>query len=62
MLDKHIGKKFVEELFTVSDDVIYDVVSFIKRNLSPEDVFDNSDLADWAESNGYVLEKDQQDA
>jgi hypothetical protein len=32
------------------------VIEWIKRNLNPEDVFDEEDLIDWAEDNGYFNE------
>lgn len=30
-----------------------DIVSWIANNLNPEDVFDESQLAGWADDNGY---------
>lgn len=32
------------------------IKQYARDSYRPEDVFDESDLADWAESNGYVKE------
>lgn len=42
-----------------TDYVLEYTVDWIKANLSPEEVFDESDLAEWAVNNGYKLEDDE---
>ena len=37
------------------DDLLEKTLEWIKENLSPEDVFDEGALAEWAEKNSYVL-------
>ena len=39
-----------------------DVVSYVQRNKSPEDVFPKGELNDWAEDNGWVRESELDDA
>lgn len=34
------------------------VLEWIKSNLRPEDVFDKSELEEWAIDNGFVLKED----
>jgi hypothetical protein len=38
--------------------LLEEAIDWIGSNLAPEDVFRESDLVDWAESNGYVKEQD----
>lgn len=33
-----------------------DIIQYVARNMQPDDVFSSSDLAKWAESEGYVKE------
>jgi hypothetical protein len=64
MLSNHIKKRFKEDLFTVSDDILIEVLDFIRQHsneITPDEVFDDSDLMDWAENHGYILKKDSQD-
>lgn len=46
-------RKFIEDL---PEDVYKEVVEFVWRNNSPEEVFPETDLAKWAEANGYTKE------
>jgi len=39
---------------TIPDD---DIIAYIKKKYSPEDVFDVSDLEDWAKDNGFIEEE-----
>lgn len=45
----------VEEV-KVSGSALDSAIDWIKSNLNPDDVFDESDLEAWAEANGYVKE------
>jgi hypothetical protein len=45
-------KEFVESV--ISRTLLEDAIDWIKSNMSPGDVFSDSDLADWADSNGYI--------
>lgn len=45
-------KDFVENV--ISKTLLEDAIEWIKNNMTPEDVFNVSELADWAESNGYI--------
>jgi len=45
-------REFIESISPSLDEVI----EWIKRNLNPEDVFDENDLEAWAEDNGYFVE------
>jgi hypothetical protein len=40
------------------DDLLDTAISWITRNLKPEEVFDDKELENWSEENGYVKEKD----
>ena len=44
------------------EDYESDVVSYVQNNLSPEDVFPEGELNDWAEDNGWVRESELDDA
>jgi len=40
---------------------VYDreeIIRWVKNNESPDDVFESSDLKDWAECNDYILKED----
>ena len=37
-------------------------IDWIKSNMEPEDVFDEDKLSDWAESNGYTKETNDEQA
>ena len=37
----------------VSSSMLEDAIDWIKSNMNPEDVFEEKDLATWAEENGY---------
>ena len=47
-------KYFVSEV--ISSSALEEVISWIKSNLEPEEVFDENQLEEWAETNGYVKE------
>lgn len=47
---------FVEAV--ISRTLLEDAIDWIKNNMSPGDVFSDSDLADWADSNDYVKKND----
>lgn len=49
------NKEFTESVINVAG-LLDDAIDYIKSNLTPEDVFDKSDLENWAEENGYVEE------
>jgi hypothetical protein len=38
----------------IGDALLETSINWIASNLNPEDVFSESDLANWAEENGYV--------
>jgi len=42
-----------QEFIEVISPSLDTVILWIKQNLNPEDVFDEDDLIDWAENNGY---------
>jgi hypothetical protein len=44
--DELIPRDFLEDI----------VIPWINRNLEPDDVFDEKDLKNWAENNGYIKE------
>jgi len=41
----------------ISTTLLEEAMEWIASNLAPNDVFDESDLRDWAEENGYVQEE-----
>jgi len=41
----------------ISDNILSEAISFIKRNFEPSDVFDDNKLEDWAKNNGFVKEE-----
>ena len=48
-------KESVYRYFDVND--IFpddDIIRYVKENYKPEDVFDEDELTDWAEQNGYL--------
>ena len=45
-------REFMEKISPRLDEVI----EWIKNNLNPEDVFNEEDLIEWAEDNGYFTE------
>jgi hypothetical protein len=49
-------KEFIANV--ISRTLLEDAIEWIKSNMTPEDVFDSSELSDWAESNGYVKDDD----
>ena len=46
---------------TISLDEIEDeIIAYVARKLRPEDVFPEDELREWAEGNGYVIDKDEE--
>lgn len=43
----------------LSSSALDSAIAWISKNLDPDDVFNEKDLMAWAESNGYVLPKDE---
>ena len=41
---------------TISTSALDNAISWIGRNLLPDDVFGEKELSDWATSNGYIKE------
>lgn len=50
-------REFMENISPTLDEVI----EWIKNNLNPEDVFDEDDLIEWAEDNGYFIDDEEFD-
>jgi hypothetical protein len=60
MLDNHTRRHFKDELFNISDDILDDVLDYIRRHsnqITPDEVFDETDLTEWALNNGFTREK-----
>jgi hypothetical protein len=49
------AEKMIKEHIDIRFDA-YHLVLWVSENFSPEDVFDDRYLSDWAEENGYVKE------
>jgi hypothetical protein len=47
-------KQFIEDM--ISSTLLEQAIAWIKDNFSPEDIFDEKELRQWAESSGYVEE------
>ena len=41
------------------DDLLDKAIEWIKSNMSPEDVFDDEQLEEWANTNAFILDKNQ---
>jgi len=41
----------------LDDGVLQEAINWIQANLSPEDVFSDNALEDWAEENGWVKDE-----
>jgi hypothetical protein len=51
-------REFKEEIADqLPADLLDTAINWITRNLSPDEVFDEKQLDDWADDNGYVKEK-----
>ena len=48
------------EFMEVVSPSLDEIINWIKRNLTPEDVFDEEDLIEWAEENGYFSDDDEE--
>lgn len=49
-------KEFISNV--ISKTLLEDAIEWIKSNMTPEDVFEASELSDWATSNGFVKDED----
>ncbi len=47
-------QKFLDHV--ISRTLLEDAIAWIVHNLEPDDVFDHKTLAQWAESNNFVLD------
>lgn len=57
MPSKKDNQKFAE--FLVEGTTLLDAaIEWVKDNMKPDDVFDNTDLSTWAEDNGFVKEEE----
>lgn len=45
-------KKFISDV--IAYDLLDEAISWIKSNMNPDEVFDESQLEEWAENNDYV--------
>lgn len=45
---------FIAEVINIPDDLLEKSIDWIRDNLSPEEVFSEKQLNDWAERNGFV--------
>ena len=43
----------------INDSVLQDSIDFISSNLDPEEIFDYETLEEWAYSNGFTKEEDE---
>lgn len=50
--NSYSNERFVKEF--LGDDLLDKAVEYIKDNLHPDDVFDESELEEWARDNGFV--------
>lgn len=50
--------KFVKDVLE-ADYFLENCIDWITRNLRPDDVFDELDLADWARKNDYIQLKEE---
>lgn len=51
-------KDFITKVIVpgIPADILGDSLTWIQKNLVPEDVFDKKELGEWAEENGYIKE------
>lgn len=47
-------QKFIDEVINIPDDLLEKSIDWISDNLSPEEVFSEKQLNEWAERNGFV--------
>lgn len=48
-------RKFIADV--ISNTLLEDAIQHIKDNFSPADIFNENELEDWAENNGYIKEE-----
>ncbi len=55
MLTSRVKKELTESIIKalVLEDVMDEIIHAVSEHLSPEDVFSEHELENWAESNGY---------
>lgn len=49
-------KEDVTAEIIVSTSILDTAISWISKNLNPQEVFDENELAEWATNNGYKLQ------
>ena len=52
---KNKNESFILEV--IPSDLLEAVIDWINDNLTPDEVFDEYELEDWAEDNGFVREE-----
>lgn len=50
------SRKFIESV--VPTGLLEDAIDWIRNNMKPRDVFEVSDLTDWAEDNDFIKKND----
>jgi hypothetical protein len=48
----------VDDILDSIDD--YDLIDWVKRNKNPDDLFSETELIQWAESEGYIKQNENQ--
>lgn len=56
MASSSANKEFTEAVITIPNYPLDEAIDWIKAHMSPDDVFDQRQLEEWAERNGYVEE------
>ena len=54
---KAMGEKIDDLKIKMSESTLDSAIDWIANNLRPDDVFPSTDLAEWAERNGYKKEE-----
>lgn len=52
---RDLNKEFSSSILPITS-LLDDTVDWIRDNLTPEDIFDESTLEEWALSNGFIVE------
>ena len=52
------NKEFL--LTLINETLLDDAIDWIKMNLTPEEVFNENDLEDWAYENGFTKDEDDE--
>jgi hypothetical protein len=61
MVTRKDKESFNSAILPNFDDLLSGAIDWIKGNMSPEDVFDDAALSEWAEANGYMTEEQDDD-